>query len=190
MMKTVEAEYRAEWRAWLATNHHHEKEVWLVYHKKKTGKPSIEYGASVEEALCYGWIDSIIKKIDDTKYARKFTPRKENSRWSAANKKRISRLISAGLMTEHGLKLVDAAKRSGKWDDPTQKPELTYDMPAEFAEALKENRLAQETYANLAPTYQKQYLGWIEVAKQPKTRERRIKESILLLAKGEKLGLK
>ena len=189
-MKTVEVKNRAEWRAWLAAHHNKETEVWLVYNKKKTGKSSVEYGASVEEALCYGWIDSIIKKLDDTKYARKFTPRKDSSKWSASNKKRIEKLIREGLMTEYGLVKVEAAKRSGSWDNPVQKPELTYDIPAEFAEALRENKRAQETYANLAPTYQKRYLGWIETAKRPETREKRIKESIQLLVEGKKLGLK
>ena len=93
-------------------------------------------------------------------------------------------------MTEHGLKKVEAAKRSGNWDKPVQKPELTYEMPAEFAEALRKNERAKETFEGLAPTYQEQYLGWIEVAKRPETREKRIKESIRLLAKGKKLGLK
>ena len=189
-MKTVEVKNRAEWRAWLAANHNKETEVWLVYYKKKTGKSSVEYGASVEEALCYGWVDSIIKKLDDTKYARKFTPRKDSSKWSASNKKRVEKLMYDGLMTEHGLIKVEAAKRSGSWDNPVKSPELAYDMSAEFADALRENKRAQETYANLAQTYQKQYLGWIETAKRPETREKRIRESILLLAEGKKLGLK
>ena len=189
-MEIVKVKNRAEWRAWLAANYDKETKVWLVYYKKKTGKTAVEYGASVEEALCYGWIDSIIKKLDDTKYARKFTPRRESSKWSPSNKKRAERLIREGLMTEHGLKKVEAAKRSGNWDKPVQKPELTYEMPAEFAEALRKNERAKETFEGLAPTYQKQYLGWIEVAKRPETREKRIKESIRLLAKGKKLGLK
>ena len=189
-MKTVGAKNRAEWRAWLAAHHNNETEVWLVYYRKKTGKSSVKYGASVEEALCFGWVDSIIKKLDDTKYARKFTPRKDSSKWSTSNKKRVEKLMRDGLMTEYGLIKVDAAKRCGSWDNPVQKPELTYDMPAEFADALRENKRAQETYAHLAQTYQKQYLGWIETAKRPETREKRIRESILLLAEGKKLGLK
>ncbi|GMQ79393.1 MAG: YdeI/OmpD-associated family protein [Anaerolineae bacterium] len=189
-MNLVEVKNRAEWRAWLGANHDKEVEAWLVYYKKKTGKTSVEYGASVEEALCYGWVDSIIKKLDDTKYARKFTPRKENSKWSPSNKNRVEQMISEGLMTEHGLQKVEAAKRSGNWDNPVQKPELTYEMPAEFAEELRMSKRAQETFVNLAPTYQKQYLAWIEVAKRPETREKRIKESIRLLAEGKKLGLR
>jgi len=189
-MKTVEVKNRTDWRSWLAANHDKETEVWLIYYKKKTGKTSVEYGASVEEALCYGWIDSIIKKLNDAQYARKFTPRKEGSKWSPSNRKRVEKLIREGLLTEHGLKKVEAAKRSGNWDNPVQKPGLTYKMPLEFAEALKENKVAKETFERLAPTYQKQYLGWIEIAKQPKTRGKRIRESIRLLAEGKKLGLK
>jgi len=82
----------------------------LIYHKKITGQACIEYEVSLEEALCYGWVDSLIKKLDDTKYARKFTPRKENSKWSLVNKKHAEQLIKDGLMTEHGLKQVEAAK--------------------------------------------------------------------------------
>lgn len=189
-MKTIEAKNRAGWRSWLAANHDKETEVWLVYYKKKTGKKFIEYDASIEEALCYGWVDSIIKKLDDTKYARKFTPRKASSKWSLVNKKHAEQLIRDGLMTEHGLKKVEAAKQSGHWDNPIQKPVLTFEMPAEFAEALRRDRKAEETFNKLAPTYQKQYLGWIEVAKQSKTREQRIKEAIRLLSAGKKLGLK
>ena len=144
----------------------------------------------MEEALCYGWVDSIIKRLGDTKYARKFTPRKESSKWSPSNKKRAEQLIRDGAMTEHGLQKVEAAKRVGNWDKPIQKPELTFDMPAEFAEALRKNKSAKKTFEKFALTYQKQYLGWIEVAKLPETREKRIKESIRLLTEGKKLGLK
>jgi len=189
-MKTVMVKNRAELRAWLAANHDKETEVWLVYYKKKTGKTSVEYGASVEEALCYGWVDSIIKKLDDTIYTRKFTPRKESSKWSPSNKKRVEQLIREGLMTEHGLQKVEAAKRTGNWDNPVQKPKLTFEMPAEFADALRKNKKAQETFSKLAPTYQKQYLGWIEIAKRPDTKAKRIEESVRMLTEGKKLGLK
>jgi uncharacterized protein YdeI (YjbR/CyaY-like superfamily) len=189
-VKTVEAKNRVEWRAWLAANHDKEAEVWLVYYKKKSGRTSVDYEASVEEALCYGWVDSIIKKLDETKYARKFMPRKDDSKWSPSNIKRVKKLLKEGLMTEHGLRKMEAAKRSGKWDDPAQRPELTFEMHPEFARALDSNKRAKETFENLAPTYQKQYLGWIEVAKRPETRQKRIEESICLLADGQKLGLR
>ena len=189
-MKTLDVKNRADWRAWLAANHDEEAEIWLVYYKKGTGVTSIDYESSVEEALCYGWVDSIIKKIDDRKYVRKFTPRKDDSKWSPSNIKRVKKLLKEGLMTEYGLQKVEAAKGSGQWDDPAQRPELSYEMHPEFAQALKDNKRAKEAFENLAPTYQKQYLGWIEVAKRPETRQKRIEESIRLLADGQKLGLK
>ena len=189
-MKKINIKDRAEWRAWLSANHSKEAEVWLIYYKKETGKASIEYEASVEEALCFGWVDSIIKKLDKTKYARKFTPRKVKSKWSAKNKKRVEKLIKEGLMTEYGMQKMEAAKHNGNWDKPVRKPELTFEMPPEFSEALTKNKTAKENFAKLAATYQKQYIGWIEVAKRQETRERRIRESILLLEKGKKLGLR
>lgn len=189
-MKTIEVKDRAEWRTWLSEHHNKETEIWLVYYKKGTGVASVDYGASVEEALCYGWVDSLIKRIDEKKYARKFTPRKDDSRWSPSNIERVKKLIKEGLMTEVGLQKVEAAKQSGKWDDPVQSSELSFEMQPEFAQALKKNKRAKETFDNLALTYQKQYLGWIEVAKRPETRQKRIEESIRLLEKGKELGLK
>jgi len=189
-VKTVEVKNRAEWRTWLVEHHDRETEIWLVYYKKGTGVASIDYESSVEEALCYGWVDSIIKKIDDRKYARKFTPRKDESKWSPSNIKRVKKLIKEGKMTEFGLQKVETAKQSGKWDDPVQSLKLSFEMQPEFARALKENERAKETFENLAPTYQNQYLGWIEVAKRQETKQKRIEESIRLLSEGKKLGLK
>jgi uncharacterized protein YdeI (YjbR/CyaY-like superfamily) len=103
-MKILVFRTREDWRAWLAKNHDSENEVWLVYYKKVTGKRSITYSDSVEEALCFGWIDSIIKRIDETKYVRKFTPRVDKSNWSALNIKRAEKMIQSGLMTLHGMR--------------------------------------------------------------------------------------
>ncbi len=189
-MKTLELTDRKTWRNWLIENHDQEDEIWLIYYKKATGIPSISYHDSLDEALCFGWIDSLIKKIDDQKYARKFTPRKVDSKWSLVNKKRVELLIRDGLMTEFGLIKVEAAKRSGSWNAPVQKPKLDFEMPAEFAEALKNNPQAEDTFNNLAPSYQKQYLAWIGTAKRSETKQKRIKESIRLLSEGKKLGLR
>lgn len=189
-MKTIELKDRSEWRAWLADNHDRENEIWLIYFKKDSGIPSIEYADSLDDALCFGWVDSLIKKIDDQKYARKFTPRKDDSKWSLVNKQRAEQLIRDGLMTEHGLNKVEAAKRSGSWDAPVSKPKLDLKMPAEFAEALNDNPQAGTAFRSLAPTYQKQYLSWIVTAKRPETRQKRIMESIRLLREGKKLGLR
>ena len=189
-MKTIEFKARSEWRAWLARNYNQESEIWLIYYKKATGIPSIEYSDSLDEALCFGWVDSLIKKIDNRKYARKFTPRKDDSRWSVVNKERVEQLIQDGIMSEPGLKKVEAAKRSGNWEAPVQKPKLDLKMPTEFAEALKSNPQAEATFNDLAQSHQKQYLGWIVTAQRPDTRQKRIEKSIQMLNEGKKLGLR
>ena len=181
---------RKEWRQWLAENHDKEVNgVWLVFDKKKTGKSSTEYEESVEEALCFGWIDSLIKKIDDDRYCRKFTPRKNGSKWSSANKRRVAKIIQDGSITEFGLAKVEAAQRTGIWKlDP--RPMITTEVPKELAGALAQNRKAKEFFEGLAPTYRKQFIGWIITAKTSATRAKRLDQSLALLARGEKLGLK
>lgn len=110
-MKQVQVTTRSQWRRWLAENYDREKNgIWLVFSRKETGRPSLEYGESVEEALCFGWIDSIIKRIDDGRYCRKFTPRKDGSRWSVTNKRRVERITKEGRMTEFGLAKIEAAQ--------------------------------------------------------------------------------
>jgi len=178
-----------EWRAWLGENHDKEAELWLIFYKKETGKPTLEYEAAVEEALCFGWVDSIIKKIDEQQFARKFTPRKDDSKWSPLNKSRVERLIKSGRMTKIGLAKIETAKANGMWDQP-DRPEISFDLPEDFQLALEENQQAGIFFKQLAPSYKKQYIGWIQVAKRAETRAKRIKESIELLAKGEKLGMK
>jgi uncharacterized protein YdeI (YjbR/CyaY-like superfamily) len=179
-----------KWRAWLEDHFDRVTEIWLVYNKKETSLPSIEYGASVEEALCFGWVDSLIKKIDENQYARKFTPRKEKSKWSESNKKRVEKMVKAGRMTIHGMRLIEAAKKSGSWDQPDVRPILSFAIHPEFQEALDHNSIAYDVFKNLPVSHQKQYLGWIEMAKRPETRQRRIKEALQMLTKGKKLGLK
>ncbi len=188
-MKQLYFKTSQEWREWLANNNDKETEIWLIFFKKDTGKPSMEYESSVEEALCFGWIDSIIKKIDESKYARKFTPRKDNSNWSEANKKRVERLINNQRMTDIGLVKIETAKQNGQWDKP-DRPDISFDIPEEFKKALDKNNEAKEYFEQLALTYRKQFIGWIVVTKRPETKEKRINESIKLLAKGQKLGLK
>lgn len=180
---------RDDWRAWLRRNHDTKKEVWLIYHKKQTGKPSIPYDDSVEEALCFGWIDSIIKKIDDEKFARKFTPRKAKSKWSEANKKRAKRMMKEGKMEEAGFAKIMEAKKGGEWfkTAPVRK-ELV--IPLYVKEALAKNKKALDNFNNLAKSYKRQYIGWIASAKREETRRRRLAEAIRLLEKNEKLGMK
>lgn len=179
----------ADWRGWLKANHDQSNGIWMVFYKKETGKPTIEYETAVEEALCYGWIDSIIKKIDEEKYVRKFTPRKDDSMWSAVNKKRVEKLIKEKRMSGTGLAKVETAKANGQWDKP-DRPVISFELHAEFKSALDQNPKARAFFEQLAPSYKKHYMGWIAAAKQEKTREKRIQESIALLEKGKKLGMK
>ena len=184
LCKTVD-----DWRKWLKQNHRQVDEIWLVFYKQGAGEQSLDYDGALDEALCFGWIDSIIKKIDDTKYARKFTPRNQISKWSESNKKRIERLIKNNRMTEAGLAIVKAAKANGCWDKPDRPPTVT-EVPVELLAALRKNKKALAIFNKLSPSHQKQYIMWIAMAKRPETRDKRIKEAIALLEKGEKLGLK
>jgi uncharacterized protein YdeI (YjbR/CyaY-like superfamily) len=178
-----------DWRKWLRQNHCKVDEVWLVFYKRGAGEQSLDYGSALDEALCFGWIDSLIKKIDDTKYARKFTPRNEISKWSESNKKRVERLIKDGRMVEAGLAIVKAAKANGCWDKPDRTLIVT-EVPAELEAALRKNKKAGEIFNKLAPSHRKQYIMWIAMAKRQETREKRIREAIALLEEGQKLGLK
>lgn len=188
-MKRLYVTDRDQWRDWLSENHAAKAGIWLVFYKKETSRLTIEYEAAVEEALCFGWIDSIIKKIDAARYARKFTPRSDKSKWSQLNKKRANKMIKEGRMTEVGLAKIKVAKKTGLWDkDP--RPQISLDIPPEFAKALARNKKAKESFDKLAPSYRKYYIGWIAMAKRPETKKRRIEESIALLEKGQKLGLK
>ncbi len=149
------------------------------------------YGDSVEEALCFGWIDSIIKRLDDDRYVRKFTPRRPGSVWSESNKKRAETMIARGRMTDVGLALITEAKESGEWDCTQSRPKASAeDVPEELRRALAKHPAAAKTFGALAATYRKQYILWISTAKRPETRKRRAKEAIETLERGDKLGLK
>ena len=180
---------RKEWRSWLNDNHSTVQEVWLVYYKKHTGKPSISYGESLEEALCFGWIDGIKKRIDEEKYTHRFTPRKLSSKWSARNVRLAKKLIEEGKMTPSGLSAFN--QRAG-YDDEVLAVKRTKEitLPKEIEAAIKANEKAWINFVNLAAGYKKQYILWITSAKKVETREKRTKETIKLLAKNEKLGMK
>ena len=139
--------------------------------------------------MCFGWIDSIIKKIDEQRYVRKFTPRKNNSNWSESNKKRVADLIRNSRMTEIGQAKIDIAKRNGKWNQKASQ-DISYEIPPEFQAALDRNIKAKENFRQMSKSQQKQFIGWIMVARSNITREKRIMESIKLLEMNKKLGLK
>jgi uncharacterized protein YdeI (YjbR/CyaY-like superfamily) len=150
--KTLYVTNRDDWRVWLEKNHKTEKEIWLIYYKKHTNQPRIPYDDAVEEALCFGWIDSIVQKIDDQRYAQKFTPRKSVSKWSELNKRRVRKLLKEGKMTQAGLTKVgdgvlEAEERSKV---EAKKKELV--IPEYFKEAFRGNEKAWENFNNLAPS--------------------------------------
>jgi uncharacterized protein YdeI (YjbR/CyaY-like superfamily) len=186
--KTLYVTSREKWRAWLAKHYQSETEVWLIFYKKHTGRPRISYNHAVEEALCFGWIDSIVKRIDDEKFAQKFTPRRDSSRWSALNKRRLRTLIREGRMTEAGLAKVDPATLG---EEPHAKPnDGGMDIPRVVKHALMANTKAWNNFRSLTPSYRRHYVGWIMHAKKEETRERRLREAIALLEQNKKLGLK
>ena len=249
--KTLYVTNREEWRAWLMEHYRSETEVWLIYYKKHTGRPRISYDHAVEEALCFGWIDSIAKRLDDEKFAQKFTPRRDSTNWSELNKRRLRKLIREGRMTEAGLAKIDLAvldeeaeakQIKGDLDIPrfmkqalmanakawenfrnltpsrrrayvrlildskkeeTRERKLRQavslleqsrgeldDIPPFVKQALMASPKAWEYFQRLAPSYRRHYIGWIMHAKKEETRERRLREAVLLLEQNKKLGLK
>lgn len=179
-----------EWEKWLEKNHNKEKELWLVYYKKHTGKECIAYDDSVKVALCYGWIDGLVKRIDDECYVRKFTPRNAKSLWSETNKKRVAELLRVGKMKSPGLKLIEAAKKNGNWDKVIQPPKVDTTLSAEFKSALNGSPEAKTFFESLAANHKNQFVIWINMAKRDETKLKRIKESIKVLKSKKKLGLK
>ncbi len=174
---------RAKWRAWLARHHKSSRGVWLVFHKAHTGVKSLRYEDFVREALGFGWIDSLVKRLDDDRFAIKVTPRKATSKWSDINRRRWTELKTAGLLTPAGLA---AAPTENKYAPKPDIPEL----PGYIARAIKSNPEAWSVFQKLPPRERRNFVVWIHIAKRPETRERRIRESVALLAAGKKLGLK
>ena len=180
---TLHFRTRKEWRTWLAKHHASSSGIWFVFYKQHTGQKTIIYEEMVCEALCFGWIDSLIKRLDDDRYAMKVTPRQPTSRWSNANRKRWTELKASGLLTAAGLA---AAPTDNTYAEKPAIPAL----PDYIARAFKENGKAWEFFQELAPSDRRYFVGWIHTAKRPETREKRIRESIRLLSARKKLGLK
>ena len=180
---TLDVRTRDRWRQWLGKHHASSPGIWLVRHKQHTGVKSMPYEDLVSEALCFGWVDSLVKRLDDDRYAIKVTPRKPTSNWSDINRKRWTELKAAGLLAAPGLA---AAPTENRYAARPRVPAL----PSYIAKAFKTNPGAWQHFQSLAPTYRRDFVVWIHVAKRPETRERRIREAIALLAAGKKLGLK
>lgn len=187
-METLFCKNREEWRAWLNQNHSTENEIWLIYYKKHTKKPTVTYNDAVEEALCFGWIDSIVKRIDEETYMQKYTPRKKNSIWSLLNKKRVEKMISEGKMTKAGFNQIDIAKKNGYWAKAYSSQNIAK-IPKELEGALKENKITWENFNRFAKSYQNTYIFWVTSAKRPETIKRRIKFVVERSMKNLKPGM-
>jgi uncharacterized protein YdeI (YjbR/CyaY-like superfamily) len=182
-LDTIDVRTREQWRAWLRKRHASSPGIWFVFHKKHSGVACVSYEDAVREALCVGWIDSLVKRLDDNRYALKFTPRKRASKWSDINRRRWAELKAAGALTAHGLA---AAPTENRYAPRPKIPAL----PAYIAKAFKANRNAWRFFQALAPTARRQYVVWIHTAKRQETRDKRLRASLALLAAGKPLGLK
>jgi uncharacterized protein YdeI (YjbR/CyaY-like superfamily) len=174
----VEIATRTQWRAWLAKNHDVFHAIWLVSYKTSTGKPRLDYGDLVDEALCFGWIDSTVRTIDAERAANYLSRRKKGSIWSRSNKQRIERLVESGLMTPAGQALIDAAKADGSWTSYDAVEDMV--VPPDLAAALQKDKQAATYFAAFAPTHKKPILWWIYQAKKPETRAARVAEVVRL----------
>lgn len=194
-LEQVFFENRESLRKWLGKNHKASPGIWMIYYKKHTGTTCIEYRDALEEALCFGWIDSTLRRIDDERYVRKFTPRTNTSNWSDVNKKLVLELIENGRMTEAGLQKIDVWLKTGRVDWKIKKPgkknmDMELQVPDYFLKALAENEPALSNFNNLARSYKRQYILWITFAKREETIQKRLKEAVELLKENKILGLR
>ena len=185
-MKTFVAQTAGQWRKWLDEHHDSESEVWLIFHKRHTGVESIEYLDALDEALCFGWVDSLIKRLDETRYARKFTPRKADSRWSTINRKRYAALKASGRLKPSGINRPPTDRSHG----PRPRFQMPSTIPRYIQAALRKDPAARRYFEGLAPSQRRRYVGWIESAKREETKAKRLQEAIRLLNAGKPLGLK
>lgn len=167
---------REAWRSWLEEHHDSATDVWLVHQKKASRSEGLRYDEGVEEALCFGWIDSLMRRIDDETFMQRYSPRKPGSIWSRSNVERVERLIAEGRMTPAGTALVDEAKRRGAWDSPASNLE-PMPAPPELEGALRQARL-WERFEELPNTRRNRFVWMVEDAKRPDTRARRVERVI------------
>jgi len=169
-----------DWRDWLAENHATTPGVWLIYFKKHTGEPRVSYDDAVSQALCFGWIDSTVRRLDNARYAQKFVPRRERSGWSGHNRRRAEELIASGEMTDAGMAKIDAARANGLWEralaDRVDRP-----VPKELTMVLEKNPEARAAFKRLSPTRAKYLKAWVAEAKMAATRERRAAKAVTML---------
>lgn len=180
-MDPVIFDSRNEFRTWLEEHHDTAEELWVGYYKVDAKRSGIGYVESVEEALCFGWIDGLVKGIDDETYTRRFTPRGPDSKWSKANTERVEAMIEAGKMTPAGMEFVEAAKESGAWTNAYRLGD-DHEIPAELEAALRENETAWENFQSYSNTDQYAFIAAVEKAKTDETKQKRIERTVELAA--------
>ena len=181
-MKTVYAKDRREWRAWLQKNHNQCDEIWLVYYKKDSGRPRVPYEDAVEEALCFGWIDGKIKKLDEARFVQRFTPRRPRSSWTKPNIQRAERLIAEGKMMPAGLAAFNSEQRR-------ETPVLPSVMPKELEAKFRKRPAAWKNFEKFPPYYRRMMTGWVASAKKEETRLSRLEKLIEFSARNERIKL-
>ena len=181
---TFHPKNKAEWRAWLSENHQSNQSIWLVYYKSSSNKPSLSWSDAVDEALCFGWIDSTKKTIDKESYMQYFSKRKPNSMWSRINKEKVTKLIEENLMTDAGFQSIVIAKENGSWNALDDVEALI--IPKDLKEALASNLEAMAFFNELSNSAKKLLLHWVTFAKRPETRKKRIVELVESASQGLK----
>jgi uncharacterized protein YdeI (YjbR/CyaY-like superfamily) len=184
VVETLIARNRKEWREWLEANHEIKQSVWLIYHKKKSNIETVKYSEAVDEALCFGWIDSKSKSIDEDQYMQFFCKRKKNSTWSRVNKEKIVALTEAGLMTQAGYQVLEDAKQNGSWTILDEVESLIIPQDLEFK--FNKSKTAKSFFVNLSRSDQRNILQWLVLAKTQETRNKRMDEIVSLAEKNLK----
>ena len=182
----LQPESRAAWRVWLAEHHREASGVWLVTWKKRTSRPTVSYEEAVEEALCFGWIDGVLAQVDDYRSMQWFAPRRPNSTWARSNKERVARLEAAGLMTDAGRGVVEAARANGSWESLDAIDALV--VPDDLAEALAERPGARERFDASSVSVRRSALAWVYQARRPATRAARVEQVAAIAERGESIA--
>jgi len=190
-LDSIHFESASDFHNWLKKNHATSTGIKMIFYKKHLQK-GITYTDALDEALCYGWIDSILNKLDEERYTIKFTPRKNTTHWSEVNQNKVYRLMAEGRMTEAGLKKIDSYLKTGRveWPALPASEKTAFSVPEFITQELSKHEPALQNFNKLAPSHKKHYVLWITQAKRPETVQKRIQEAISLLVKDKKLGMK
>ena len=184
IVETFYPKSRQEWREWLNNNHDKKQSVWLIYYKKKSNIPTVIYSDAVDEALCFGWIDSKAKPLDENTFMQFFSRRKEKSVWSKVNKEKIDRLTKEGLMTKAGFDIIEIAKQNGSWSILDDAEALI--IPKDLDEELEKRPNAKSYFLGLSRSDKRNILQWLVLAKRQETRAKRIIEIVELAEQNQK----